>query len=112
MPATPFFASLPCSSQLAQEFHCTIKFSCLMRLITLVVIHHQVLACADPLQWDKVKAFIPIVIMFYSVIWANMIALDTMSVDMVILFRCVMRPRTSSQRFGSVGRSGGCIKLL
>ncbi|KAA8499629.1 GDP-fucose transporter 1 [Porphyridium purpureum] len=41
----------------------------------------------DPLEMDKAKAFVPVVMIFYAVLWSNMQALSALGVDLVILFR-------------------------
>uniref|UniRef100_A0A6T6CTK4 Sugar phosphate transporter domain-containing protein n=1 Tax=Compsopogon caeruleus TaxID=31354 RepID=A0A6T6CTK4_9RHOD len=45
------------------------------------------LTTSDKLEWNKVRHFIPVVIIFYAVLWSNMKALDALGVDVVILFR-------------------------
>eukprot|EP00179_Madagascaria_erythrocladioides_P028333 CAMPEP_0198339596 /NCGR_PEP_ID=MMETSP1450-20131203/41036_1 /TAXON_ID=753684 ORGANISM="Madagascaria erythrocladiodes, Strain CCMP3234" /NCGR_SAMPLE_ID=MMETSP1450 /ASSEMBLY_ACC=CAM_ASM_001115 /LENGTH=370 /DNA_ID=CAMNT_0044044539 /DNA_START=79 /DNA_END=1191 /DNA_ORIENTATION=- len=42
---------------------------------------------SDPLEWDKMRKFIIVVLIFYAVIIANMKSLEALGVDMTILFR-------------------------
>jgi len=41
----------------------------------------------DPLEKEKVISFMPVVLIFYAVLWSNLKALDALGVDLVILFR-------------------------
>ncbi|KAA8493068.1 GDP-fucose transporter 1 [Porphyridium purpureum] len=41
----------------------------------------------DALEVEKVKQFVPVVFIFYAVLWSNMRALAALGVDLVILFR-------------------------
>jgi len=54
--------------------------------VVLVLSTFKIVEC-DPLEWGKIKSFLPVVFIFYAVLWSNLKALDALGVDLTILFR-------------------------
>eukprot|EP00180_Rhodochaete_pulchella_P003817 Plantae.Rhodophyta-Rhodochaete_pulchella.ctg692.p2 GENE.Plantae.Rhodophyta-Rhodochaete_pulchella.ctg692~~Plantae.Rhodophyta-Rhodochaete_pulchella.ctg692.p2 ORF type:complete len:364 (-),score=50.33 Plantae.Rhodophyta-Rhodochaete_pulchella.ctg692:1159-2250(-) len=60
---------------------------------------------ADKLEVEKIKRFIPVVLIFYAVLWSNLRALEALGVDMVILFRSLTPFAISVGDYLYLGRS-------